>query len=570
MTVQTSTTRADYTGNGATTIFPVPFYFLDNTHIKVLRTDTSTTPPTTATLVLNSDYTVSGAGVVGGGAITTTVAPTAGQKLAILRNVPFTQLVHYVPNDPFPAATHEQALDQLTMAVQQLNEVAGHAIVFPTYEPLPATLLPAAQRAATMLGFDSNGNLTYLPLPASVGAGDLRNESWTAGTDYTLNSSTTVTLSRAYGSKANLGTVVMDGVAQDPATYSLINNGTQLQFNAAVPAGRVWCVGGTTLSVFAPATKSVGDLQIADGRLLPWSDTTATYHMVNSGTGTIPVFQTDFTESLSPGSGVFVDGVVVNHTRTNGNGHRQAFTAQISSSGANTGEFLVGSCGFGFLQSGSGNVSGMNAYAQVLATAAATAEMVGLEANTDARRPVVRKTGVQIVDVSTSTADASTISAALYIVKQAGGAGWQNGIQFGDDSNPTGMAPTAVDLIRLAGSTGSVPLVRGVDFRAGNFSGPAIDLPPNSALAFGGGASGSIGVGGTLQSVTNAAGPVIQYGNQAVAVLDNALTAQALSVLTSPGSQSVSVYMPGVGLRQLQVGAPNSGGPGVRAVVCPN
>ncbi|ORT86193.1 hypothetical protein B7G54_11985 [Burkholderia puraquae] len=548
----------------------MPFYFLDNTHIKVLRTDTSTTPPTTAMLVLNSDYTATGAGVVGGGSISTTVAPTATQTLTILRNVPFTQLVHYVPNDPFPAATHEQALDQLTMELQQLNEIAGHAITFPTYEPLPPTLLPAAQRAGLMLGFDSNGNLTYIPLPASVGAGDLRNESWTAGVDYTINSSTTVTLSRGYGSKGNLGTVVMDGVAQDPATYSLISNGTQLQFNAAIPAGRVWCIGGTTLSIFAPATKSVGDSQIVDGRLLPWSDTTATYHMVHSGAGTIPVFQTDFTESLSPGAGVFVDGVVVNHTRTNGNGHRQAFTAQITSSGANTGEFLVGSCGFGFLQSGSGNVSGMNAYAQVLAAAAATAEMVGFEANTDAQRSVVRKTGIQIVDVSTSTADASVISAGLYIVKQVGGAGWQNGIQFGDDSNPTGMAPTAVDLIRLAGSTGSVPLARGIDFRAGNFSGPAIDLPPNSALAFGGGASGTIGSAGTVQSVTSTGGPVLQFGNQAVAIVDNALTAQAFSVLTTPGSQSVSVYMPGVGLRQLQVGAANSGGAGFRSVVCPN
>ncbi|MBZ9629140.1 hypothetical protein LB450_13645, partial [Psychroflexus sp. CAK1W] len=80
-----------------------------------------------------------------GGSITTTVAPTATQKLSILRNVPFTQLTHYVPNDPFPAASHEQALDKLTMETQQLNEGLSRSITLPpnatglsTNLPLPA------------------------------------------------------------------------------------------------------------------------------------------------------------------------------------------------------------------------------------------------------------------------------------------------------------------------------------------------------------------------------------------------------------------------------------------------
>lgn len=275
MTVQSTTARADYQGNGITTQFPVPFYFLDPTHLKVLRTDKSTTPPTTALLVLNSDYTVVGAGVQSGGLIAATVAPTATQTLTVLRNVPFTQLIHYVPNDPFPAATHEQALDQLTMEVQELNELATHALTFPTYESVPPTIPPAAQRASTMLGFDANGNPTYLPIPASVGAGDLRNEAWTAGTDYVAGTSTSVTLSRAYGTKANLGSVVMAGVPQDPNSYSL--SGTTLTFidpttqtPVPIPAGvgRIWCDGGTTLSTQIPPDNSVTDAKIAAPSIL--------------------------------------------------------------------------------------------------------------------------------------------------------------------------------------------------------------------------------------------------------------------------------------------------------------
>ena len=119
MTVQSAVTRADATGNGVTTAFAVPFYFLDNTHLQIIRTQISTGVATT--LALTTDYTVTGAGVGSGGTATMLVAPTTDQRLSILRNVPFTQLAHYVPNDPFPAATHEQIVDQLTMEVQQIN-----------------------------------------------------------------------------------------------------------------------------------------------------------------------------------------------------------------------------------------------------------------------------------------------------------------------------------------------------------------------------------------------------------------------------------------------------------------
>lgn len=126
MTVQSTTARADYTGNGSTTAFTVPFYFLDATHLVVYRTQISTGVVTT--LALTTDYTVAGAGVPAGGTVTAVVAPTTDQKISILRNVPHTQLTHYVPNDPFPAASHEQALDHLTMEMQQVQEQIDRAV----------------------------------------------------------------------------------------------------------------------------------------------------------------------------------------------------------------------------------------------------------------------------------------------------------------------------------------------------------------------------------------------------------------------------------------------------------
>lgn len=176
MTVQNSTYRSDYTGNGVTVAFAVPFYFLDATHLEVLLTNTATGVVTT--LVLNSDYTVTGAGVTAGGTLTMPVAPTASQKLSILRNVPFTQLTHYVPNDPFPADSHERALDLLTMQNQQQEEKLSRSIVLP-----PESLGPGDTPApieGTVLGWAA-GKWAWLASATTTLAASLLDTSIMAG-----------------------------------------------------------------------------------------------------------------------------------------------------------------------------------------------------------------------------------------------------------------------------------------------------------------------------------------------------------------------------------------------------
>lgn len=132
MTVSSSTSRADYTGNGLTVDFAVPFRFLEDTHLLVLRTIIATN--VTTVLVLNSlgadGYSVDGAGQPSGGTVTVVTAPAAGtERLSILRKVPRTQLTDYIPNDSFPAESHERALDKLTMLVQEQGEVTDRAVV---------------------------------------------------------------------------------------------------------------------------------------------------------------------------------------------------------------------------------------------------------------------------------------------------------------------------------------------------------------------------------------------------------------------------------------------------------
>lgn len=128
MTLSTTTSRIQYTGNAATTAFAFPYRFLANGDLTV----TITTPAgATTTQVLGTDYTVVGAGLDAGGTVTMTVAPASGELLTIRRVLDLTQEVDYQSGDPFPAETHEQALDRLTMITQQLDEALTRTLTLP-------------------------------------------------------------------------------------------------------------------------------------------------------------------------------------------------------------------------------------------------------------------------------------------------------------------------------------------------------------------------------------------------------------------------------------------------------
>lgn len=134
MTVSSSTARNDYIGNGVTVNFPVTFRFLEKTHLRVLRTVIATNETTVLTLdSLGPDgFSVVGAGQPSGGTVTVVTPPaSATERLSILRNVPLTQEIDYIANDPFPAESHERGLDKLTMIVQQQGEIVGRAVVLP-------------------------------------------------------------------------------------------------------------------------------------------------------------------------------------------------------------------------------------------------------------------------------------------------------------------------------------------------------------------------------------------------------------------------------------------------------
>lgn len=131
MTVSTQTYKNTYSGDGSDTTFDFSFPVLDETHILVqLKNSAGVITDQT----LTTHYTVSGTGNTIGatdyssGTITFTSPPSSTETVVIKRNVPLTQATDYVENDPFPAETHEDALDKVTMQNQQQQEELDRSV----------------------------------------------------------------------------------------------------------------------------------------------------------------------------------------------------------------------------------------------------------------------------------------------------------------------------------------------------------------------------------------------------------------------------------------------------------
>ena len=126
MTVSTTTARVAYAGNGSTTAFTIPWPFLSAADLRVIKRASSGVE---TVFTIGADYTVTGAGSANGGSLTLASAPVTGETVTILRDPVIVQSTDYLPNDPFPAESHERALDLLTMAAQRLDDRLDRALV---------------------------------------------------------------------------------------------------------------------------------------------------------------------------------------------------------------------------------------------------------------------------------------------------------------------------------------------------------------------------------------------------------------------------------------------------------
>ncbi len=138
MTVPAGLAREQYAGSGSTGPFAFNHKVFVTSHLDVTRTvagvDTA--------LVLTTDYSVSLASDFSSASITLVVALAVGQSLTVVLDPPIEQQIAYSDNDPFPAATHERALDLATMVSQSLAEKISRAPLLRAGSPVLNLVFP--------------------------------------------------------------------------------------------------------------------------------------------------------------------------------------------------------------------------------------------------------------------------------------------------------------------------------------------------------------------------------------------------------------------------------------------
>lgn len=162
MAVSTTTTTVSYTGDGSTTSFAVNFPFQgtgSNAEIEVVERVIATGAETVKSYTTH--YTVSG-GSGSTGTVTAVSPPASTVQWHIRRTTTRTQTVDYTANDPFPAETHELALDRLAMSSQEIQEELGRAIKVSRTNSITSSefTTSATDRANKIFAFDSSGDLS--------------------------------------------------------------------------------------------------------------------------------------------------------------------------------------------------------------------------------------------------------------------------------------------------------------------------------------------------------------------------------------------------------------------------
>ncbi len=162
MTVSSTTVKNSYSGNGSTTEFAYGYKIFADTDLQVIIRVNSTGVETVKSLTTH--YTVAGAGDASGGSITFTAGniPASGETVVIIREVPQTQAIDYIANDPFPAESHEEGLDRATMTTQQVQEELDRSIKLSRTNTMTSTefTVGATDRANKILAFDSSGEIS--------------------------------------------------------------------------------------------------------------------------------------------------------------------------------------------------------------------------------------------------------------------------------------------------------------------------------------------------------------------------------------------------------------------------
>lgn len=549
MTVSSSTSKVTYAGDGSTVAFTVPFYFLNQTHLQVILRDAAGVE---TVQVLTTNYSVTGAGVPAGGTVTMVAAPASGQTLAILRSVPLTQLTDYVTNDPFPAQTHEDALDKLTMIAGMLNEAIGRAFTLPISVSGVSATVPTPV-AGTFLGW--NGAATALQNYSTNDLGVLTaNSTITVQRFSGTGAQTAFTLSSSPLALNNTD-VFVGGVYQSKSSYGL--SGTTLTFVSAPAAG----TNNIEVQWVVPTNVSVGTP--TDGTVTPAKLSTGGPSWDASGNLTLTGYSASLRVQVS-GSVVATNGMYLPAANTLGLSTNSGLRFQIGSAGQlGIGGATYGSAGQVLTSAGAAAAPTWSAPAAT--TAASQAQQEAATDNTVMATPAnqhfhpghAKAVGRFSFSLAAVTGSLSSIASSVvtwstthglstgdFVVQTAGI--WPTGTGNGAGHYARSIAPTTFSLhptyddaqantniVTLSGGSGTRTLSKMTITMAHSFGLSAtVPIRPVAGTPAGGPSGDSVQVRIYLASALSSTSAMVAFSVGAFALYGGVVTAGATNFLT--------------------------------------
>lgn len=159
-----------FVGNGSATAFPFTFKVFAASDIVAVTANLASGAETT--LTLNSDYTVTlnaDQDSNPGGTVTTSAALATGFTLIVSSDIEELQETELTNLGGFYPEVITDALDKLTILVQQLQEQMGRCLKFAITDPvLDTELAIATAREGMFLAFDSSGAPIVIPIVSAI------------------------------------------------------------------------------------------------------------------------------------------------------------------------------------------------------------------------------------------------------------------------------------------------------------------------------------------------------------------------------------------------------------------
>lgn len=278
MTVSTSISYKEYTGDGVEDEFAIPFPFLDEaTYIHVYNVTNGI--PSKTEYVQGVDYTITG--IPANPKVDFGTPPAADVLILVRRQIPLNQLTDYIETGVFPAESHELALDKLTMLIQDyqgLLELGDTDIgTFMTIGDDGNWDGQGLEISNLTPGSDDDSATTVAQVLALISGTVPAPISGQSSWIFTANGSDTeFTISGAFGYDDEDVTVYLNGVRQYPGSsyaYVVTPSGNttvadKVVFSTAPPAGTVILASLPTGTALVDSTNIVlGDGNVADGSL---------------------------------------------------------------------------------------------------------------------------------------------------------------------------------------------------------------------------------------------------------------------------------------------------------------